>query len=385
MDFITAPSFRKEAKFAAAGSNILSTTTSSVSPFLFGIRIQVAQFLRKYDKYNTAQDFFQKGLYMLDIGQNNLVGGFYSKTLDQILASISIILSNLEDGLKELYDLGARNFWVHNTGSLGCLGQNIIKFKTDASKLDKLGCVSTTIWMWFRKTRLAQVGAFQDFNCQCISNLFTLSTLKKAGITPYVNLNHYDLPQALQNRYNGWLHREVEFYRKDFADYADFCFKMFQDRVKNWFLFNEPRVIAALVYDAGNFAPERCYLEIAQKRTLQVSLTLLPIISSYVMLLQHKDTVKVLFERSIKSSLFEGSSHLAIRNKNSLKDGSIRSLISLVGLISFHPAPQVRFDQIFIYRFILGIFWNYWQYLTKIASYNYYFFHQRVHQCPVYL
>ncbi|PHT89100.1 hypothetical protein T459_04213 [Capsicum annuum] len=112
-DFITAPSFRKEAKFAAAGSNILSTTTSSVSPFLFGIRIQVAQFLRfknrvfeiqaktrKYDKYNTAQDFFQKGLYMLDIGQNNLVGGFYSKTLDQILASISIILSKFEDGLK---------------------------------------------------------------------------------------------------------------------------------------------------------------------------------------------------------------------------------------------------------------------------------------------
>ncbi|KAF3680694.1 putative GPI-anchored protein [Capsicum annuum] len=120
-------------------------------------------------------------------------------------------------------------------------------------------------------------------------NLVLYLNVDGTGITPYANLNHYDLPQALQNRYNGWLHREVV---KDFADYADFCFKMFQDRVKNWFLFNEPRVIAALVYDTGNFAPERCYLEIAQKRTLQVSLTLLPIISSYVMLLQHKDTVK---------------------------------------------------------------------------------------------
>ncbi|PHU24948.1 hypothetical protein BC332_03280 [Capsicum chinense] len=99
-DFITAPSFRKEAKFAVSGSNILSTTASFVSPFLFGIRIQVAQFFRKYDKYNPAQDFFQKGLYMLDIGQNNLVGGFYSKALDQILASISIIFSKFEDGLK---------------------------------------------------------------------------------------------------------------------------------------------------------------------------------------------------------------------------------------------------------------------------------------------
>ncbi|XP_047262325.1 uncharacterized protein LOC107858594 isoform X2 [Capsicum annuum] len=195
---------------------------------------------------------------MLDIGQNNLVGGFYSKTLDQILASISIILSKFEDGLKELYDLGARNFWVHNTGSLGCLGQHIIKFKTDASKLDKLGCVSTTIWMWFRKTRLAQVGAFQDFNCQCISNLFTLSTLKKA-VLPRMRI-------LITTIY----HKHFKIGTTDGCTVKlYFCFKMFQDRVKNWFLFNEPRVIAALVYDTGNFAPERCYLEIAQKRTLQ--------------------------------------------------------------------------------------------------------------------
>lgn len=44
---------------------------------------------------------------------------------------------------QRLYDLGARNFWVHNTGPLGCLGQNIAKFGTDVSKLDELGCVSS--------------------------------------------------------------------------------------------------------------------------------------------------------------------------------------------------------------------------------------------------
>lgn len=47
-------------------------------------------------------------------------------------------------------------------------------------------------------------------------------------------------------------------YRKDFADYADFCFKTFGDRVKNWMTFNEPRVVAALGYDNGFFAPGRC-------------------------------------------------------------------------------------------------------------------------------
>ncbi|KAL0312487.1 UNVERIFIED_CONTAM: GDSL esterase/lipase [Sesamum radiatum] len=183
LDSIAAPSFRRGCNFAAAGSTILPATASSVSPFSFGI--QVAQFFRfkskvedilaksissphniigdislekpvinflnyfyllaarKYDKYIPAQDYFQKALYMFDIGQNDLAGAFYSKTLDQILASIPTILLEFEHGIESLYDQGARNFWIHNTGPLGCLPQNIAKFGTDPSKLDELGCVSS--------------------------------------------------------------------------------------------------------------------------------------------------------------------------------------------------------------------------------------------------
>ncbi|KAK3012895.1 hypothetical protein RJ639_009712 [Escallonia herrerae] len=82
-----------------------------------------------------------------------------------------------------------------------------------------------------------------------------INYMLKRGITPYANLNHYDLPQGLQEKYNGWLGHEVV---KDFADYAEFCFKTFGDRVRNWMTFNEPRVIAALGYDDGYFAPGRC-------------------------------------------------------------------------------------------------------------------------------
>ncbi|KAJ1697889.1 hypothetical protein LUZ63_006401 [Rhynchospora breviuscula] len=77
----------------------------------------------------------------------------------------------------------------------------------------------------------------------------------KRGITPYANLYHYDLPEALEKQYNGLLSKRVV---KDFADYAEFCFKTFGDRVKNWMTFNEPRVVAALGYDDGKFAPGRC-------------------------------------------------------------------------------------------------------------------------------
>ncbi|XP_044336341.1 beta-glucosidase 26 [Triticum aestivum] len=75
------------------------------------------------------------------------------------------------------------------------------------------------------------------------------------GITPYANLYHYDLPLALHQQYLGWLSPNIV---GAFADYADFCFKVFGDRVKNWFTFNEPRCVAALGYDIGLHAPGRC-------------------------------------------------------------------------------------------------------------------------------
>ncbi|KAL6953267.1 acetylajmaline esterase [Sarracenia purpurea var. burkii] len=154
LDSLGLPSFRKGCNFATAGSTILPATAWAVSPFSFGI--QVAQFLRfkarvldllarskKLEKYLPAEEYFGKGLYMFDIGQNDLAGAFYSKTLDQVLASIPTILAEFESGIKKIYDEGGRNLWIHNTGPLGCLAQNIAKFGTDPSALDELGCVSS--------------------------------------------------------------------------------------------------------------------------------------------------------------------------------------------------------------------------------------------------
>lgn len=154
LDSVGVPNFRKGCNFAAAGSTILPATASSICPFSFGV--QVNQFFRfkarvlelldkgkKFERYVPAEEYFQKGLYMFDIGQNDLAGAFYSKTLDQILSSIPTILLEFETGIRRLYDQGARYFWIHNTGPLGCLAQNIAKFGTDPSKLDELGCVAS--------------------------------------------------------------------------------------------------------------------------------------------------------------------------------------------------------------------------------------------------
>ncbi|KAF3336941.1 GDSL esterase/lipase [Carex littledalei] len=150
---VGAPSFHTGTNFAAAGCSILPANPTSVSPFSFGI--QIAQFLQfksqvlqllddstKSRRYIPQEDFFCKGLYMFDIGQNDLAGAFYSKTEDQIAALIPTILLEFETGLKKLHDEGARNFWIHNTGPLGCITQNIAFFGKDPSKLDRDGCVA---------------------------------------------------------------------------------------------------------------------------------------------------------------------------------------------------------------------------------------------------
>ncbi|MEO7600506.1 MAG: GH1 family beta-glucosidase [Opitutus sp.] len=75
--------------------------------------------------------------------------------------------------------------------------------------------------------------------------------LLDAGITPWVTLYHWDLPQALQQR-GGFLNRDVVEW---FGDYATIVADRLGDRVKHWMTFNEPPVVMGLGYHEGMFAP----------------------------------------------------------------------------------------------------------------------------------
>lgn len=82
-----------------------------------------------------------------------------------------------------------------------------------------------------------------------------LDALEDADIEPFVTLYHWDLPQALEDRYDGLL--GVEFVN-DFTAFADVCFRLFGDRVRHWITINEPWTVSYLAYGAGAFAPGRC-------------------------------------------------------------------------------------------------------------------------------
>ncbi|KRE82122.1 GH1 family beta-glucosidase [Arthrobacter sp. Soil763] len=77
--------------------------------------------------------------------------------------------------------------------------------------------------------------------------------LLAAGITPWVTLYHWDLPQALEER-GGWAARETA---ERFADYAALMHEALGDRVRFWTTLNEPWVSAFLGYAAGIHAPGR--------------------------------------------------------------------------------------------------------------------------------
>ena len=75
--------------------------------------------------------------------------------------------------------------------------------------------------------------------------------LLEAGIKPNVTLNHWDLPQALQDQ-GGWPNRDITGW---FADYARLMFDKLGDRVKMWATHNEPWIVALFGYAHGVFAP----------------------------------------------------------------------------------------------------------------------------------
>ncbi|KAK6940864.1 GDSL lipase/esterase, partial [Dillenia turbinata] len=152
LDSVGAPTFQTGCNFATGGSTIHPANPASLSPFSFGT--QVNQFGRfkarvldllardnRMQKFLPSAERFKKGLYMFDVGQNDIDGAFYSKSEDQVIASVPDFLLEFENGIERLYYGGARNFWIHNMGPLGCLPRIIATYGKDASKLDQIGCV----------------------------------------------------------------------------------------------------------------------------------------------------------------------------------------------------------------------------------------------------
>ena len=119
---------------------------------------------------------------------------------------------------------------------------------------------------------------------------------------------HWDLPQSLQDAYNGFLSKEIV---ADFGNYAKVCYESFGDLVKYWFTINgelrgyltfrasetltyrsptEPNVYSVLGHALGKHAPGR-----SSDRTIspEGNSTTEPLIVGHHLLLAHASAAKL--------------------------------------------------------------------------------------------
>jgi beta-glucosidase len=79
-----------------------------------------------------------------------------------------------------------------------------------------------------------------------------LDAMIERGITPWVTMFHWDLPQALEEK-GGWCARATA---DAFATYADTLVKAYGDRVRHWITVNEIHCFTKLAYGGwGDKAP----------------------------------------------------------------------------------------------------------------------------------
>lgn len=95
-----------------------------------------------------------------------------------------------------------------------------------------------------------------------------IQEMKKNGITPYLTLYHWELPQALED-IGGWLNPDIVEY---FGEYAKVVAERFSDLVDKFFTINEPQCIVGLGYVTGVHAPGK---KLPKKETFQISLNLM--------------------------------------------------------------------------------------------------------------
>ncbi|MFJ9320985.1 GH1 family beta-glucosidase [Streptomyces globisporus] len=80
-----------------------------------------------------------------------------------------------------------------------------------------------------------------------------IDELQGRGVTPWITLYHWDLPQELEDA-GGWPARDTAL---RFAEYASLAYEALGDRVEHWTTLNEPWCSAMLGYAYGLHAPGR--------------------------------------------------------------------------------------------------------------------------------
>ncbi|GAA3825699.1 hypothetical protein GCM10022226_53070 [Sphaerisporangium flaviroseum] len=136
-----------------------------------------------------------------------------------------------------------------HTGETAC--DHYHRYPADVSLMEELGLEAYRFSVAWPRVQPSGSGAVNAAGLDFYERL--VDELLEAGISPYVTLYHWDLPQALEDA-GGWTNRDTA-YR--FADFSRIVYDRLGDRVATWMTVNEPWVSAFLGYGMGVHAPGR--------------------------------------------------------------------------------------------------------------------------------
>ncbi|KAK7373948.1 hypothetical protein VNO80_07370 [Phaseolus coccineus] len=160
-----------------------------------------------------------------------------------------------EDGRKpsiwDTFSHSGNGNWYAGDGDVAC--DHYHKYKEDVKLMANMGLEGYRFSISWSRLIPDGRGQVNPKGLLFYNNL--IDELISNGIEAHVTLYHWDLPQALEDEYGGWVSRRVV---KDFTKYAEVCFREFGDRVKYWTTLNEANVNVIMGYDLGFLQPQRC-------------------------------------------------------------------------------------------------------------------------------
>ncbi|KAL1539305.1 GDSL esterase/lipase-like protein [Salvia divinorum] len=148
--------FSHGANFATYASTIrpqnLSLSSGGYSPISLDVQqVEYSGFLTRSQAVREKglsldslpeKDYFSRALHTFDIGQNDLTAGLdLNLTLEEIKAQVPDMIGQYSCVIKEIYRLGGRAFWIHNTAPLGCFTYVLDALAATTPEVDRYGCL----------------------------------------------------------------------------------------------------------------------------------------------------------------------------------------------------------------------------------------------------
>jgi beta-glucosidase len=134
-----------------------------------------------------------------------------------------------------------------STGDVAC--DHYHRFREDVGIMAGIGASAYRFSISWPRVLPAGTGVVNERGLDFYDRL--VDGLLAAGVEPLVNLFHWDLPQALQDR-GGFADPQAVGW---FVEYATLMASRLGDRVADWMTFNEPAVFAFLGHADGVHAP----------------------------------------------------------------------------------------------------------------------------------